>query len=379
MTTITRPHYYYKSFAKSDRISGLMQSLDPSQCAYSGRLSPSGRLSIGYVPQHRRRVEDVRYEANRGHWAYSLKCHWHYLEGVVAEVEARETKAETLGLSIAPNCRNDSAKRYGLRGMTSNGRNRVYDGAYLLHRAFRGRLGFYTLTCPYTDAKSIYLFNQNINYIVRSYFEELKRAYSRVGVHWSYVSVLEYQDKRYEADGVPVLHLHYVAACYYPGTTKFILSADEIRSTWGRVLRRVVASEALLRASVDAVVVKTSAAHYLAKYLSKGGRTVAYLANTCPDQVPRQWWSMSRDVRECIKRHTVILGGEICQDIIAGCRQSVDRCLHFVYSQHVYASISGQDRLVGFFGQLTPKDRDLWITYDLDILRKFTGRLTSSD
>lgn len=368
MDTLTLRHYYYKSYTPNARISALMSALDPSLSTYSGRLSPSGRLSIGYVPLRHHRIDDVRYETARGRWVYSLKCHWHYLEGVVSEVVAREEKAEELGLSIVPNCRNERSRRYGLRGMTSNGRNRVYDGAFLLHRAYPRRLGFYTLTCPYTDEQSIYLFNQNINYIVRSYFEEVKRAYARLSVSWSYVSVLEYQDARYDSSGIPVLHIHYVAPCYRPGSKEFVLSADEIRIIWASVCRRVCSAPVSTSAAVDAQVVKTSAANYLAKYLSKGGRTVAYLADACPDQVPRQWWSMSRSVRECIKSHTVTISGDICERILATAESRVDCCLQFVYSQKVYVTIRDQERMVGFFGQLTHASRECWLSYSLDSL-----------
>lgn len=348
-----------------------MQSLDPSQTSYSGRLSPSGRLSIGYVPLSRRRVDDVRYEANRGRWVYSLRCHWHYLHGLRSEVVAREEVSEKLGLSVVPNCRNEDSRRYGLGGMTSCGRNRVYDGAYLLHRAYARRLGFYTLTCPYTDVESIYLYNKNINYIVRSYFEEIKRAYERVSAPWAYVSVLEYQDGRYERTGVPVLHIHYVAPCYRPNSTEWVVTADEIRTIWLRVCKRVCAYDVSPNASVDAQVVKTSAANYLAKYLGKGGRTVAYLASICPDQVPRRWWSVSKNVRDAIKLHTVIISGHMCEQILATADSPVDCCIQFVYSAKVYAVIRDQERLVGFFAQLTDSSREAWVKYDLSDLVTF--------
>lgn len=365
MKSLAHPRYFYKSFTTSDRISSLMQSLDPSLSSYSGRLSPSGRLTIGYRPSNRQRVDDIRYEASRGRWVYSLRCHWHYLQGLQTEVVAREEKGETLGLSIVSNCRNGDARRYGLRGMTSNGRNKVYDGAYLLQRAYPKRLGFYTLTCPYTDVESIYLYNQNINYIVRSYFEELKRVYDRLKIPFSYVSVLEYQDARYDESGIPVLHIHYVAPCYLPHEWAFVLTADEIRVLWGRVLARVLGSGVPLGSSVDAQVVKTSAANYLAKYLSKGGRTVQYLASTCPDQVPRQWWSMSRNVRESIKNSTVIVHSSICERLLYGSDAAVDSGIQFVYSQKVYANIHGQDRLVGMYAQLTKRSINDWISFDL--------------
>lgn len=366
MDNLSRHRYFYKHFPQSARIGSLMQSLSPSQSAYSGRLSPSGRLTIGYLPLARRRVDDIRYETNRGRWTYSVRCHWHYLHGLQESVVKREVKPETLGLSIVPNCRNDEVKRYGLRGMTSNGRNRVYDGAYLLHRTYPGRLGFYTLTCPYTDVESIYLYNQNINYIVRSYFEEVKRIYARASVSWSYVSVLEYQDSRYNATGVPVLHIHYVAPCYYPGTRKFVMCADEIRSTWGRVCARVCFPDVSCDASVDAQVVKTSAANYLAKYLSKGGATVAYLASVCPDQVPKQWWSMSRNVRQSIKQNTVIVSGSVCEHLLYSDTGAVDCGIQLVYSQKIYISIRQQERLVGLYGQLTKSSINAWIPFDLN-------------
>ena len=329
-----------------------MAEISSTSVQWSGKISPSGRITVGYVPPKRQRVDDIRYEASRGHYSYSLRCHWHYLHKLVKEVVTRVDKPEDLGLSIAPNHRISERGRYGLRGMTANGRNRVYDGAYLLHRAYPGRLGFYTLTCPYTDEESIYLYNQNISYIVRSYFEELKRIYNRLQVPFSYVSVLEYQDTRYERDGCPVLHVHYVAPCFHPGGRTFVVDADEIRLLWGRVLRRVLGTSVPLGASIDAQVVKTSAANYLAKYLSKGGRTVAYLASVCPDQVPRQWWSMSSNVRRCIKDNTILLSETVCRQLVYNVDSLIQDGFTFVYKQDIYIGDESNQRMCGFYGQL---------------------------
>lgn len=326
----------------------------PSGVSYSGRLSPSGKVTVGRVPPKRIGVEDVRYEVDRPKYEYYKKQHWHHEDGLVTEYVDVLVDGSELGLASVSNCHNQPARRYGLRGISARGRTSVREGAYLLERRYGRRLGFYTLTCPYTDDISIYSYNQNINYIQRTYFQELKREYERQGCSWSYVSVLEIQAERFSDTGIPVLHIHYIAPCYQPDTHSWICTADTLRSIWKRCLYNVLGGDVAVGASVDSSVVRTSAVGYISKYMSKGSKEVSFLAEVCPDQLPSQWWSMSQNVRKAIKAATIHLPQEICESILYSPCTDKDSPLYLRYYRFVYISIRDEEKLVGLSGNMLP-------------------------
>lgn len=325
-----------------------------------GYMSPSGRISIGSVPRPKVRLQDKQYECNRPEHRYFTRCRWDYKEGVVREsisVLLPSDSSPPLGLSAVPNYHRPTRKRYGLRGITRDGKNRVLEGATLLHERYRGRLGFYTLTCPYKDSSLIYEFNRNISEIVRRWFQELRRFYAKVRVTFSYVAVLEIQSKRYQQSGIPVLHLHYVAPCYRPGSTEWVLSATEIRYLWMRCLASVLGVEADTSPSVDAQVVYSSAAGYLAKYLSKGYEAVEWVAECAPSQVPKQWWSMSQNVRRCLKRLTVQLSENLVEWWFGGNNLPDGDPYHLIYQNYICVSWRNVELKVGMSAQISKEGR----------------------
>ncbi len=315
-----------------------LSSARPSSSRLSGFLSADGRVSVGRVAEYKVSQKDQQYEENKGSIDIYERCHWDYLEGVVSKkvVSCQPSKNSSLGLSSVSNHQDASQKRrYGLRGVTLNGMRRVRTGAYLLQKRYGCRLGFYTLTCPYTLASEIYEYNKVVAEIARRFFQECKFLYEELGVTWSNVFVYEYQESRYEETGVPVLHVHYIAPCYYPGTKEFILSATELRYLWMVVCRRVLGVEADTSASIDAQVVHKSAAGYLAKYLSKGGRVCEYLAETCQSQMPSQWWGMTNNVRKAIAKTTTVLPEQIASEFFYGRTTDKNHPLYTPYLKYI--------------------------------------------
>lgn len=315
---------------------------------------PSGKVTVGRVPPKRISVEDARYEATRPEHVCYKKQHWHHELGLVTEYIDQLEEPPELGLASVSNCHKEVARRYGLKGISARGRTSVREGAYLLERKYGRRLGFYTLTCPYTDDNSIYSYNQNINYIQRAFFQELKREYERKGCNWSYVSVLEIQGARYHDTGIPVLHIHYIAPCYQPGGYEWIVEADTLRRIWQRCLYNVLGGHAPVGASVDSSVVRTSAVGYISKYMSKGSKETSFLAEVCPDQLPSQWWSMSQNVRKAIKAATIHLPQEICESILYNPCTEPGSPLYLRYYKFVYIHIRGEEKLVGLSGNMLP-------------------------
>lgn len=321
----------------------------------SGVLLPSGKVRCGVVPPKVVPSGDREYERNCSGYEYDFadwkdECKRRHLVGML-----REKTASPLGLAAVPNCHKPEPKRYGLKGISARGRESVKEGAWLLEKRYGRRLGFYTLTCPYTEPEDIYLYNQHINYIQKAYFQELKREYKRKGVTWSYVSCIEIQPKRFAATGIPVLHIHYIAPCFIQGTREWVCTADALRRIWGRVLANTLGYAASTKAAIDAATIKSSAIGYIAKYLSKGGEEVDFLAVNCPDQLPSQWWSMSSNVRQAIKNNTVVLPAPIAHYLFFKPETDPDELLHLLYRTEVHIPWNGIDLHVGFSAQMNPK------------------------
>lgn len=327
---------YYEPLRTSANVAERFGRDSADGFSYVGYLSPSGRVSIGIQPRANVADADEAYEEKlgvpTGHLCYEVDLDTEQ----VLRISPDYIDAAPLGLSSVPNHRESGKKtKYGLKGITANGRKRVREGAYLLERKYGRRLGFYTLTCPYTDVSQIYEFNRNVAEIARRYFEKLKLYYEDIGETWSYVSVYEYQAKRYETDGYPVLHIHYIAPCYRRGTWTWCCEAEVLRGIYAGVCRDVIGGNPNTSASIDAAVVRKSATGYISKYMSKGGETYAYLAEACPSQIPGQWWSMSQNVKRAIAIATVVLPTEICEYLFSGGGDSPDEILHITRRRYI--------------------------------------------
>lgn len=310
---------YYEPVAKTPFAPELLTRPYSGERFYAGYLSPSGRVGISVLPRPKIAHQDKVYQA-------TVPIETGYLEYTIDTVDNTATVAteyypqnSSLGLASVPNHHtDDKPQRYGLKGISAGGRKRVREGCHLLERKYGRRLGFYTLTCPYTEENLIYEYNRNISEIARQYFQAVKRYYDGVGETWSYVSVYEYQPKRYDRDNCPVLHIHYVSPCYRRGTWQWICKAEVLRGIYARVCANVVGGNPDTSAAIDAAVVRTSAVGYISKYMSKGGEICEVLSETCPNQVPKQWWSMSANIRTAIKVCTVVIPESICAYLFAG-------------------------------------------------------------
>lgn len=353
------PVYHYKQARTSEKVRQLVDSNTTSSYQLVGRITPSGRLTVGRVPIKKVIQDDIQYERTRVKTEFYKRLHWHYREGLITETLERTIEPEQLGLSSVSNCHKDNQpRRHGLKGISPNGRKVVREACYLLERRYKKRLGFYTLTCPYTDLQSVYSYNKDIAYIQRSFFQELKREYERKGCQWSYCSVLEIQPKRFERDGVPVLHIHYVAPCYLPNSYTWILTASEIRVLWGRVLRNCLGQEPNTGASIDAAVIRSTAVGYISKYFSKSNENLGYIAEICPDQLPSQWWSTSRNVRACIEANICTLPLAVCHSFIGG---YYGDCVHpddVLYLRNIYVFWNTEVICVGLSADIAQRSAD---------------------
>jgi hypothetical protein len=345
--------YTYSPIKGADEVANTLKRDSPDTRQVSGFLLPDGRVSVGVVPRRAADLNDTYDPRSKG--VVYRRQRWDYQDGLVADYVS-----EPLGLSSVPihHNRSESERKareiqYGIKGISQAGKQAICQAGYLLEKYYTTRrLGFYTLTCPYKDDVDVWYFNLSFAEIMRRYFQEMKREYARFGLKWRYVAAYEFQPKRFEREGVAALHVHYVAPCYLPHSTTFVVSANTIRRIWARVCTQVVGVEACTNASVDAQIVRKSVSGYLSKYLSKGGDMLSRIAEISPEIIPRRWWGMSAQMRADISANTVKLPEAVALHLYCGGDNDPKALLHLTYKQYIYVCIHGEEKKMGMVGRL---------------------------
>lgn len=215
-----------------------------------------------------------------------------------------------------------SSKNYGLNGITRFGRRMVKNGAVLLEKKYGiGRLGFITATIPTFDQVTIGVIASNWSEVTRRFFQKLKRHLERLNLPLEIVCCTEIQEKRFRRDGVVAPHLHFIYVCkQQTHEKKFNILACLLRRYWRDSVMQVVKKECGLpnqhvsfSASIDAQVIRKSAAAYLGKYISKGGEILQELIEKgFEEHFPKQWWTASKVMKAMIKDSIIRLDSDCC-------------------------------------------------------------------
>lgn len=332
-----------------------MNQTAPARCLVRGYLRSSGKVTVGVVPRESPSDEgdscaDIYRDALE-------RSFWDAHDGLVKETVF---PSSPLGLSSVPNHHSDASdidkqsSRYGLQGLTAAGKERIQEGSLLLEHRYGVRsLGFYTLTCPYTELELIAEFNRNIAQIQRRYFQKCKRAYEKRGQYWHYVSVLEFQSKRWDRDWVAALHVHYVAPCYKEGTKCWVLHATQLREMWAISCHEVLGVQLNCSAAVDSQVCKKSVSGYLSKYMCKGGIMLEQIAEMDDSQLPHQWWSMSAYLRSQVKMKCIQIPEPIALYLFGGGGSSPDEILYLHYRKYLYLERDGEEKKIGMVARMS--------------------------
>jgi len=242
-------------------------------------------------------------------------------------------------------------KRRICRGLTRRGKRSIADGCAILEAKYGVKgLGFYTLTCPYTETEDIAIFNERYPDIVRKYLQEIRRAYERKNVRFAYCGVFEVQALRAIRYGHRCLHFHYVAPCRN-GNRGFVLSHADHMHIYRRVLERTCGLTSHHNPRVSCEVVRKSPAGYLAKYFSKGNPSLGGGGGDGETVSLSTWYSLSgnlrRSIRACCTRISAHDASAIYRASSVGIQLG-----GYSFIKAVYADISGEKRHVGAIFQL---------------------------
>ncbi|NQZ79291.1 MAG: hypothetical protein HRT61_24700 [Ekhidna sp.] len=167
------------------------------------------------------------------------------------------------------------------------------------------------------DNEAMAVINRYWHTCVESFQRYFRRHFEKIGVPSLLVGVTEVQMKRLENHGQFANHYHFV----YPAKDKnggYYVSPNWVREVWGNVLNTVLKkyySDVPLEmgSSVDLQMMKKSAKNYLSKYISKGKDDVEKLISKGYQSfLPRQWWGMTKAMRDEIKMTVINISSENC-------------------------------------------------------------------
>lgn len=277
---------------------------------------------------------------------------WHLAYGLASAVEA----ALRLGLSSARNF--DKPKkplpRYGLKGITSLGRRRVRNAAYMLSRENgKHRLTFATVTLPALSCEDMITIHLNWHKVIDRYRLLLTRSLRAGGLTGEVVGVSEIQGKRHEESKFPVLHGHFV----FVGANRrggWVITPRRHDYIWRKSLQSVLYGPLPpIKSACQLKSVEKSVEGYLGKYMSKG---VAAISSVSADgfewALPKQWWSCSRSLVARMERQLRYFS-EGVQWLISRASAG-DTEIWAFYSVVSIKTPDGVDVDVGSYGRLTP-------------------------
>lgn len=192
------------------------------------------------------------------------------------------------------------AFRKGLKGITFKARNQIKDACIILERMFgTNNLSFLTVTLPTLPPADHIKIISMWSEVRRRYMEKLRTLINKRKGSALFITVTELQEERGSRENHVYPHLHIT----FPGRgsrySKWIITKGEARELWRQTLKSVLKYSPDCSAATRIEQVKYSVEGYLAKYMSKGGKTLQQIKDKGMEEyIPHSWVYMSDDLRE---------------------------------------------------------------------------------
>lgn len=215
---------------------------------------------------------------------------------------ASQEGVEPLGLSTSLSPRKRA--RRGSRGLTSHGKRIVRNGAHLLEQKVgKDQLAFATFTFPALHPDDWEAVLENWSKCLDNFKHRLSEALQRGGLPGLLVGCIEVQEKRRTRDGSPALHVHLV----FQGRKRrksWLLTPKRLRKLWKNQWEKVLKFGYDWSATENVQRVVKSAGRYLAKYLSKGFKSVNPQGSEAEMPHIPAWYVCSKALKLAIKMNT---------------------------------------------------------------------------
>lgn len=175
--------------------------------------------------------------------------------------------------------------------------------ALLEEQVGREKIAFLTLTLPNFSEADLAKCNENFHELLRQYCQHLKRRLAKAGVSQEYVCSVEIQEGRWTEKGQLALHAHLVFQGKKYRYSNWILSKEEVRDIWAKLLTNLMGRNIECPAATKIEWVRKSVARYLGKYLSKGGKVVNQIIEANRrEELPSKWDRISDALRRKVKQ-----------------------------------------------------------------------------
>lgn len=334
---------------------------------FSGKVRPNGMGSFGFVRRKGEQARERTASSDRKGKILAVN----YLDYDEYEGENNTTRVVRCSyksvndapLTLSEPLIGRTAKKRVAKGLTTAGKRKMESAIHLLaHKYGTRNLGFYTLTCPFTEPEDVDAFNQAFPTIIKRYLEKVKRHYAKKGKQFSYVGVHEVQTRRFASTGIGALHFHYIAPCSVRFNGGFICSAGEIRDWFCESIRNALPGRHCDGARVGAEVCRKSASAYLAKYYSKGVEEDAgKLGRTAPIQLS-SWYVMCRSLLNAVTRCTFRVHEHLANDVISH-TEGTGNNADITFSRAIKVCRDGRDVLVGYVFAMSAKFMSAWLRH----------------
>jgi len=255
------------------------------------KLWPNGQIVFYHPKKERREPVEVERESATDSL---LDCIDRAYSG-----DERLAALRSVGLSnVANSDKSLKPSRSGLSGITSLGKTRVRNAAYMMKADVgKHRLTFSTVTIPSMSTEEIAKLHVHWHKLIERYRLEVGRVLRSQGLPGEIVGVTEIQEQRYETTGFPVLHAHFL----FVGASRnggWALTPRRHDFIWRKCILSVCPAQygpqPRFDASCNLQSIKKDPAGYLSKYMSKGVEVTAkVVADGLEWWLPKQWWNCS--------------------------------------------------------------------------------------
>ena len=335
------------------------------------KVYPDLFFSVGAVPKKKKTTYDKNYDRDYCEQFNScVKVDKKYGRTQYDEISWLEGQIEPHNRFISSLKLSQKNIRHGTNGITSYGKRTVKGAAALLEKKYgKSRLGFGTLTIPGYSANQIKILTSNWSNVVRVFFQKLKREIEKVSGIYRVIAVTEIQPDRFYEKKIVAPHIHFVYVCRETIKKGFYVSSDSFRYLWKGTLRNIVGRfnnetgrEVTFGASVDTQIVKKSAAAYLGKYMTKGGKVIEDIwEEGMQDELPHSWWSIDDSLRKIYKNSIKKIHPEALELLFYKTEQALKRGIIRWY-QEIYVQMGERSYLVGVVGYFTNAKMLLYCT-----------------
>lgn len=218
-----------------------------------------------------------------------------------------------IGSSTAANFKKKARTPKGQGGMTKYLARRIRNAGYILQQvAGKDNLSFLTLTLPDLSPNELSACASRWGEMVNKFLVWLRYRCEKLHIPFEYVYCTEVQSKRLQKRGEYALHLHILFRGREKRKKAWAITPKQARNQWTNCIKSVVGHSHFKRDALENLQrIRSNAAGYLSKYMSKGSIPLSPTNEgtvLCTPSI--EWGGMARNLSQAIKRQSRTFRGD---------------------------------------------------------------------